>query len=167
MTRPPHAASSVVGYASDTASTVAKVEPNSNRSRETGRPYTVWDQKKVRIWAWGWHAGTGFIPICYTTSSPLTQFWPNYRLQFQWGESVTQRCQTKVDNFMCIRILTLPKDTWFARYWVTPIEFSWRKITTFVIWHQNDAYENLSPRHLLKLRWVKCRHEMTIPSFFT
>ena len=39
MTRPPHAASSVVGYASDTASAVAKVEPNSNRSRETGRPY--------------------------------------------------------------------------------------------------------------------------------
>ena len=41
MTRPPHAASSVVGYASDTASAVAKVEPNSNRSRETGRPYTI------------------------------------------------------------------------------------------------------------------------------
>ena len=39
MTRPPHAASSVVGYASDTASAVAKVEPNSNRSRETARPY--------------------------------------------------------------------------------------------------------------------------------
>ena len=39
MTRPPHAASSVVGYASDTASAVAKVEPNSNRSHETGRPY--------------------------------------------------------------------------------------------------------------------------------
>ena len=39
MTRPPHAASSVVGYASDTASAVAKVEPNANRSRETGRPY--------------------------------------------------------------------------------------------------------------------------------
>ena len=39
MTRPPHAASSVVGYASHTASAVAKVEPNSNRSRETGRPY--------------------------------------------------------------------------------------------------------------------------------
>ena len=38
MTRPPHAASSVVGYASDTTSAVAKVEPNSNRSRETGRP---------------------------------------------------------------------------------------------------------------------------------
>ena len=29
----------MVGYASDTASAVAKVEPNSNRSRETGRPY--------------------------------------------------------------------------------------------------------------------------------
>ena len=42
MTRPPHAASSVVGYASDTASAVAKVEPNSNRSRETGRPYCAW-----------------------------------------------------------------------------------------------------------------------------
>ena len=42
MTRPPHAASSVVGYASDTASAVAKVEPNSNRSRETGRPYITW-----------------------------------------------------------------------------------------------------------------------------
>ena len=40
MTRPPHAASSVVGYASDTASAVAKVEPNSNKSRETGRPYS-------------------------------------------------------------------------------------------------------------------------------
>ena len=39
MTRPPHAASSVVGYASDTASAVAKVELNSNRSRETGRAY--------------------------------------------------------------------------------------------------------------------------------
>ena len=42
MTRPPHAASSVVGYASDTASVVAKVEPNSNRSRETGQPYYYW-----------------------------------------------------------------------------------------------------------------------------
>ena len=41
MTRPPHAASSVVGYASDTASAVGKVEPNSNRSRETGRPYCM------------------------------------------------------------------------------------------------------------------------------
>ena len=39
MTRPPHAASSVVGSEADTASAVAKVEPNSNRSRETGRPY--------------------------------------------------------------------------------------------------------------------------------
>ena len=54
MTRPPHAASSVVGYASDTASAVAKVEPNSNRSRETGRPYgsthmIVTDDKHVDL----------------------------------------------------------------------------------------------------------------------
>ena len=47
MTRPPHAASSVVGYASDTASAVAKVEPNSNRSRETGRPYCA---KTTSFW---------------------------------------------------------------------------------------------------------------------
>ena len=36
---------SVVGYASDTASAVAKVEPSSNRSRETGRPY--WSYKLI------------------------------------------------------------------------------------------------------------------------
>ena len=45
MTRPPHAASSVVGYASDTASAVAKMEPNSNRSRETGGPYSIFRLK--------------------------------------------------------------------------------------------------------------------------
>ena len=59
MTRLPHAASSVVGYASDTASAVAKVEPNPNRisrdwptrieSRETGRPYA--DPVRSHIYA--------------------------------------------------------------------------------------------------------------------
>ena len=34
-------ASSVVGYASDTANAVAKVEPNSNRSREICRHYYI------------------------------------------------------------------------------------------------------------------------------
>ena len=52
MTRPPHAASSVVGYASDTASAVAKVEPNSNRSRETGRPYWYADLLEPRTAHW-------------------------------------------------------------------------------------------------------------------
>ena len=62
MTRPPHAASSVVGYASDTASAVAKVEPNSNRSRETGRPYhDMWLVSRSESWTLHWDGGRGDV----------------------------------------------------------------------------------------------------------
>ena len=79
MTRPPHAASSVVGYASDTATAV---EPNSNRSRETGRPYVQsicllfvsWQSdhfgqrySQFHIWPWNFKAKVmaKFEPDCH------------------------------------------------------------------------------------------------------
>ena len=77
-------ASSVVGYASDTASAVAKVEPNSNRSRETGRPYyqvtstrTIVIIQRSRSWLW-------MINSLGFRSMSIDPLIPDYLKIWQW-----------------------------------------------------------------------------------
>ena len=113
MTRPPYAASSVMGYASDTASAVVKVEPNLNRiSRDWP---TLWQpaappvMTKVASWRlpvfsamihqildqWFWYLGS----LYDNHSSDI--FHKNKTFVKMWYEPIFHTChQTKLNNIL-------------------------------------------------------------------